>query len=314
MKKHLHIPLAEYSPGLSKRQKIFQIIAKPDFSPIDFNIKLLVDKKGWGLSDRFRFWFVTDYQLVSGTSLEKLINPEPHISIRKLDIEEDCFCHCEISLDGNVKIHSNDSQYAEDFFSDLFINFPPSFHTPRKWKTKRKWIKDEYLVAFFVGSLQGALGRVSEEIPKEIKESFIEATQALEAKHYRSCVVMCRRVIEAVMRLAYRRFFKTEPKDQNGKDFSLYKIIRKFQKNKPDVIPSHLINALEYIRNLGNIPGAHPKPISKYRFTRQDAEGALYFTQLFVHSYFNKIDKEIGKVYTLKINLNTKSNDTARNE
>lgn len=289
---------------------VFQIKAEPRFSPIDFNIKLFIEKKGWGPSDRFRFWFITEKRQVDNPLLEKLINPEPHILIRKLDVEEDCFCHCEISLDGNVKIYGNDSQYAEEFFMDLFVNLPPSFHRPKEWKIMRRWVKDEYLLAFFVGSLQGALGWTGyEKIPGEIKESFDEAIQAFEAKHYKSCVVMCRRVIEAVMRLAYKRFFKKEPRSPNGRDFSLYEIIRKFQKDKLGIIPPHLINTLEYVRNLGNIPGAHPKPIPNYRFTRQDAEGALFNTQLFLYSYFNKIDKEIGKVYTLKINLNEKLTD-----
>ena len=120
---------------------------------------------------------------------------------------------------------------------------------------------------------------------------------------------MCRRVIEAVMRLAYKRFFKKEPKSSDGRDFSLYEMIRRFRRDKPGVIPPHLVNALEYVRNLGNIPGAHPKPIPNYRFTRQDAKGALFNTQLFVYSYFNKIDKEISKVYTLKVNLKKKRED-----
>lgn len=210
-------------------------------------------------------------------------------------------------MNGNVKIYSNDSRYARDFFSDIFTELPPSFHKPREWKVKGGWIKDKYSLAFFLGSLHGALGWVSEEIPQEIKESLDEGLQAFEAKHYKSCVIMCRRAIEAVMKLAYKRFFKRGPKTSKGRDYSLYKIVRKFQNKKPEVIPRHLINVLEYIRNLGNIPGAHPTPIPKYRFTRRDAEGALFNTRLFLYSYFTKIDKEIGRVYSLKIDFKQKA-------
>lgn len=306
MAKASHTPLTKYAFGSGKRQEIFQILAEPTFSPIDFNLESLVERKGWGPSDRFRFWFIKERQQLDNPLLEKLVNLEPHILIRKLDAEEDCFCHCEISLNGNVKVYSNDTKYARDFFTDIFTGLPPSFHKPKEWKMRSRWIKDKTSLAFFIGSLQGALGWASEEIPQEIKESINEALQVFETKHYKSCVVMCRRAIESVMKLAYKRFFKEEPKTPREQDFSLYEIIIKFQKKKPDIIPRHLINVLEYVRNLGNIPGAHPKPIPNYRFTRQDAEGALFNTQLFLYSYFTKIDKEIGRVYSLRIDLKQK--------
>jgi hypothetical protein len=277
MKKTSHIPLTEYALKSSKRQGVFQILAKPTFSPIDFNLKSLVERRGWGASDRFRFWFVKEEQQVNTLLLKKLVNPEPHILLRKLDVEEDCFCHCEISMDGNVKIYSNDSQYAKDFFVDIFTGLPPSFHELKHWEVKHAWIRDQSSIAFFTGSLQGALGWTSGEIPLEIKESFEEALQAFEAKHYKSCIVMCRRTIEAIMKLAYERFFKEKPIKPNGQDYTLYEMIRKFQKEKTNILP---------------------------RFTRQDAGGAIFNTQLFLYSYFTKIDKEIRKVYTLKINLN----------
>lgn len=106
MKKASHILLSEYVLGLQKRQKIFQIVAEPMFSPIDFNLKSLVERRGWGPSDRFRFWFVKERQQLNNPLLEKLVNPEPHFLIRKLDAEEDFFCHCEISLNGNVTFFS----------------------------------------------------------------------------------------------------------------------------------------------------------------------------------------------------------------
>jgi len=303
VKRKRHIPLVLYGTENKRKQRIFSILAEPSFSPIDFNLRSLVEKRGWGPSDRFRFWFVTESQEIENPLLEALVNREPHLLIRKIDVEEDSFCHCEISLSGNIKIYSNDDEYAKHFFSDVFTNTPPSFHKQKAWKTESKWIKDNTSITFFLGSLHGALGWISEQIPQEIRESLDEAQQAFEAERYRSSVVMCRRAIESAMKLAYKRFFKRESKTAKGRSLNLNQIIREFERKKPQVIPKHLINVLDYVRNIGNVPGAHPMPIPKYRFTRQDAEGALFNTRLFLSSYFSKIDKEIGRVYSLKIDI-----------
>ena len=305
MKKASHIPLSDYALESKKAKRIFQLTAEPTFTPIDFNLESLVERKGWGPSDRFRFWFVREKQQLDNRLLEMLANLPPHFLVRKLDVEEDCFCHCEISLDGNVRIYSNDGKYARGFFSDIFTGLPPAFHKLKEWKVRGQWIKGKFFSGFFTGSLNGALGWDSEEIPQEIKESLGEALEAFKARHYKSCVVMCRRAIEAVMKLAHKRFFK-KSKMLKRRDFTLHEIIREFEDRKPEIIPKHLINVLDYVRNLGNIPGAHPTPIPKYRFTRRDAEGALFNTRLFLYSYFTKIDKEISRVYSLEIDLKPK--------
>lgn len=302
MEKVGKIPLDAYKDYEKERLKVFKITAKSKSTPIDFNLAALFEKAGWQPSDRFRFWYVQDFKEIDNQLLSALINAPPHILMRKLDREEDSFCICRILLDGCIEIFSNGEDYASAFFTDLFVNVPPTFYKLRNWEVRKKWVKDVTSVSMFSGSLAGALGW-GKEVPKEIEESMTEAIKDYEIKNWHSCVVMCRRCVESIMKLAYTRFFGQEPKTARGRDLDLAEIIKKFKSEKPEVIPRHLLNIADSIRNLGNVPGAHAKSIPKYKFTRSDALLALTNLQALVHSYFTKIDKELGTIYTLEINF-----------
>jgi HEPN domain-containing protein len=302
MKKVVKIPLDTYKDYGKARLRVFRITAKPKSAPIDFNLAVLFEKAGWQPSDRFRFWYAQDFKEIDNPLLSTLANSPAHILIRKLDREEDSFCICRILLDGCIEILSNDEDYASTFFTDLFVNVPPTLYTLRNWGIRRKWVNDATSVGMFSGSLAGALGW-GKEIPREIEESVVEAIKDYEIKNWHSCVVMCRRCVEAVMKLAYTRFFGQEPKTAKGRDLDLAEIIKRFESGRPDIIPRHLLNIVDSIRNLGNVPGAHPKAIPKYKFTRSDALLALTNLQSFVNAYFTKIDKELGSIYTLRIKL-----------
>lgn len=65
------------------------------------------------------------------------------------------------------------------------------------------------------------------------------------------------------------------------------------------------------MRLLGNVPGAHAAEIPNYRFTRSDAEYALYAVSHFLHEYFNKIDTAVTEYYTLTVDLNMNLSDEA---
>jgi hypothetical protein len=54
-------------------------------------------------------------------------------------------------------------------------------------------------------------------------------------------------------------------------------------------IPRHWLNIADSVRNIGNVPGAHPRAIPGYRFSKQDAELAYTNTSGFVAAYFEKI-------------------------
>ena len=275
--------------------EIFELKAKPEFAPIDFNIFTLTETLDWSTSDRMRFWYIQadNEKLPEPLSV---FNAAPHLLLRRLDKEEDAFCHCSISMYGDVVTWSNDSDYAENFFSKVFVNVPPSFHETKDWKMSRGWLSAPSTIAMFLGSLHGAMGW-TDRIPPTIDRSIEEAKANYDLKKWNPCVVMCRRALEELMQVAFRRFFEQESK---GLDFN--DIIRRFEKEKRDVIPKHWISVLDSVRSIGNVPGAHPEA-KGYKFTRVDADLAMLQTVAFREAYFSKIDKEIGTVYTLNIDL-----------
>jgi HEPN domain-containing protein len=286
------IPLASFKDD-AQGLGVFELKAKPEFAPIDFNIFALTETIDWSTSDRMRFWYVQ-------ADNEKLPDPlgifnvSPHFLLRRLDKEEDAFCHCRVNMDGEVVIWSNDSDYAEDFFGKVFVNVPPAFHEIRDWKISKEWLNAASAIAMFLGSLNGAMGW-TDRIPPTIDRSIEEAKANYDLKKWNPCVVMCRRAVEELMQLAFRRFFEQDPKELDFND-----IIRRFEKEKRDVIPKHWIGVLDSVRSIGNVPGAHPE-VKGYKFTRVDADLALTQTVAFREAYFSKIDKEVGTVYTLEI-------------
>ncbi len=181
----------------------------------------------------------------------------------------------------------NDQSFIEDFFQQLLVNVSPSFHQIRDWRVKRRWVKDKSSVATLAGSLAGAMVSESDRIPSEIDESLQEAIKSYQGGNWKSCVVMSRRAMEAVIEFAYHRFFKKSPK---GMDFN--GLIRAFEKSKPPIIPVHWINILDSIRNIGNVPGAHAKQIKRYKFSRSDAQLSLENATAFREAYFSKIDPQ----------------------
>ncbi len=283
--------------------KVVKLNAKPSFTPIDLGISAILEKHGWGMSDRLRFWYYLEPKAKGHPPIENLMSFPPHIVLRKLNLEEDWFCHCMIFTDGTTEIYSNDEMFAKQFFEDVFVNVPPSFHKREEWEIKSEWVSDDFSLGMFCGTLEGALGWNSEKIPREVEESLFEATRSLEIKNWKSCVVMSRRAIEALMKFAYKRFFNEEPRNKRGQDLNLNDILKRFQSDKPNIIPAHWINILNSIRNIGNIPGAHPKSIPRYRFGKGDAVLALENSIAFVQAYFDKIDTEVGTVYELRIDL-----------
>src|SRR5438094_993444 len=53
------------------------------------------------------------------------------------------------------------------------------------------------------------------------------------------------------------KFFGVKP----GKGLDLNGIIRSFEKLSPAPVPRHWLNIADAVRNIGNVPGAHPRPI-----------------------------------------------------
>jgi len=62
---------------------------------------------------------------------------------------------------------------------------------------------------------------------------------------------MCRRALQALMKVAYEKFFGVKP----GKGSDLNGIIRSFEKLSPAPIPRHWLNIADAVRNIGNVTG-----------------------------------------------------------
>jgi len=275
--------------------EVFKLTAKAKSSPIDFDIFALTETMNWSLSDRMRFWYA-DTTGKKSPEPQAIFNVSPGIYLRKLDREEDAFCVCDVNMNGEIELWSNDGNYAEGFFFKVFVNVPPTFYGLDDWEISKQWIQTPEIITMFQGSLDGALGW-TERVPSGIDRSIEEAKTNYELKKWNPCVVMCRRALEEIMEFAYRRFFNQEPK---GLDFNT--IIRKFENERSDVIPKHWINVLDSVRNIGNVPGAHPTK-KDYKFTRIDAELSLLQTTAFREAYFSKIDREVDAVYRLEFDI-----------
>jgi hypothetical protein len=274
------IPISEYVPnkfgkGELKKLSVFKLDATPQSSPIDLNVAALCEDSAWSLSDRLRFWHT-----LNGDSLL----PGVRMTIRKLELDEQALVHCHIEADGKLRILSNSQEYATRFFSSVFLYSPPAFHSRKDWKITSVWVTDETTVAFFAGSAAGALGW-GPKVPHEIEDSMKEAFRGMEKRNWKSCVVMCRRALQALMEVAYEKFFGVK----SGKGLDLNGIIRRFEKLSPPPLPRHWLNIADSVRNIGNVPGAHPRAIPRYRFSKGDAILAYSNTASFVSAYFEKI-------------------------
>lgn len=151
-----------------------------------------------------RFWYVQGDDEKLPETLD-IFNVSPHLLLRRLDEEEDAFCHCRVDMDGEVVLWSNDSDYAEHFFGKVFVNVPPAFHEIQDWRISRQWLDAPSIVAMFTGSLAGAIGW-GDRVPPGIDRSIEEAKANYDLKKWSPCVVMCRRALEELMELAFRRF------------------------------------------------------------------------------------------------------------
>lgn len=287
---------------------VYRVEATPNFSPIDVNVQYIMEE-GWSNADRIRFHFKTEPIETKNQALDKILKSvEPHLLIRHYDKAEGSFLVIQIAIDGTIEILSNDKDFAHKYMQGLFLEFPPSFHSIEDLEVSGKWINDPKICAFFLGLLSGALGWDSfNQIPSAIKTSLDEAEKALEIANYRSCVVMCRRTAEALIKFAYQRLLSQAPVDNQGRALSFDAVIKQFRQENPSPIPIHLLHVLDSIRVIGNIPGAHPVEIKDYKFSKMDAEFTLASLQYFIDQYFSQIDKDISKYYTLSIDLKKES-------
>ncbi len=303
------IPLVQYQEAASP-PPVFCIVARPTNCPVDINVQFL-SQTGWSESgDRLRFHY--QHTITSSHPLAQLLgSAEPHVIIRHHDREEDRLVAVQIQLSGDIHVLSNDEEYARQFFAGAFLEFPPGFRTLDDFDISEEWIEDPARVAMFAGMVAGSFSwDPSHDCPPAIRASLEEAQAALSIANYRSCVVMCRRTLEALLKFAFVRLLHRPAEDRRGHTLSLNAMIDEFRREASTPIPIHLLHIADSLRLVGNVPGAHAAEIPNYQFTRYDAEFALASMYHFLNQYFSKIDPEVSQYFTLTIDLDSNDEDT----
>ena len=122
-----HIALADFFKE-SPPAKIFRVVASPDFSPLDFNLKFL-DRNGWSVSsDRFRFHVQQEEPVPDAPEFVRLIaSRPPHLLLRRLNKEEDYFVAISVFVDGRIEALGNDKEVLLRYLNGIFTEFPPSY-------------------------------------------------------------------------------------------------------------------------------------------------------------------------------------------
>ncbi len=283
---------------------VYRLRAMPTFSPLDINLQF-IQEEGWSVADRLRFHYVSDLRPPPEHPLTTVLEQlEPHLLIRRYGREEDVFVSVRLFLNGDAEALSNDSEFARRYVRGLFLECPPSFHSEDEIEWREEWVDDAVTLSMFKGLLQGALGwDPLLQIPPAVEASLEEARTALAVAHYRSCVVMCRRTVEALLKFAFPRLLGRTTLDKSGRPLTFSAMIKEFRRHDPPRIPEHLLHVLDSIRLIGNVPGAHPEDIEGYKFTKHDAEFALASVYYFLEQYFSKLDTEVNEYYTLTIDL-----------
>ena len=241
----------------------------------------------------------------TGKMAKMLRSVEPHILVRKLDDEEDRFITIQIAISGAVTAMSNDQAFAHTFLAGILVECAHVFHADDELELHEEWIDDSQIRAMFLGMLTDGRGWDSgHNIPENIRESLEEAQISIEIENYRSCVVMCRRTLEGVLKFGFPRLLGRLATDRRRRELMLNAMIKEFRNESSQPMPQHLLHIVDSVRLIGNVPGAHASEIEGHRFSHNDAAFVLHGTTNFLHQYFSKIDAEVNQYYTVTIDLN----------
>lgn len=285
MVKYLRIPLYEYplkefiiEHKKPKLPGVFVLEATPKF-PVKamgislFRLDFLELQERLGISS----FDVLGISVMAGKGIW-------FVGLVKLDLARNAMLNCVIVDDGNVRIISNDEEYAKDFF-----DFMVADKLLIDWTISTKWSQELVDVSTFMGGLLGIADKIDplSKASREVQESLKETVGSYEAQNWKATIVMARRTIEAVLKDAYKKSFKKDPVDKNKKNLNLDNLIREF--DKLQVIPKHWLRICDSIRLIGNLPGAHPVAIPNYKFSSEDALLALTNTTAFLRAYYSKM-------------------------
>ncbi len=165
----MRVPLSVYQHG---EAKVYSLVARVPFTPVDLDIGRLARGEWDALTDRFRLWFIPR---IEGRNDKPLC----HFTVRKFDREGDVLLFVHIvpklevllSEDSNqehfvVGILSNDDVRARAALGAL-LDVPPSFHRRQELRLiERRWRDDPRVIMLFLANVYSATsasrqGRVS---------------------------------------------------------------------------------------------------------------------------------------------------------
>ncbi len=152
----MRVPLSVYQRG---EGRVYSLVARVPFTPVDLDIAWLARGEWDALSDRFRFWFIPR---IEGRNDK----PVCHFTVRKFDREGDVLLFMNIvpkleallSEDSSqehfvVGILSNDDVRARAALSS-FLDVPPSFHRRQEVRLiERRWRDDPGAVMLFLANV-----------------------------------------------------------------------------------------------------------------------------------------------------------------
>jgi len=136
-----------------------------------------------------------------------------------------------------------------------------------------------------------AKGKISEDIPKGIREDYEEALICLNSNAYKATVAMCRRALQK----------STEKEGANTKERLVDQIEFLFKKG---IIPKGLYELATEVRFFGNY-GAHPRNDDLEKITEDDAKDVLDFLSHYLEHVY---------VMSAKVNRKRKERTSRKNK
>ncbi|MBI3841024.1 MAG: hypothetical protein HY297_03600 [Thaumarchaeota archaeon] len=168
------VPLSSYP---REGSKVFSLVARMPFTPLDVDIGRLARGEWDALRDRFRVWFIPR---IEGRDDRPLCN----FTVRKFDRESDVllFMHLTVNLDAVyrpnrgqdnfvVGILCNDDVRARTALGTMLDN-PPSFHERREIRLiESRWRRDPPALMYYLANVHSVQSASSQGVVSSVKVS-----------------------------------------------------------------------------------------------------------------------------------------------
>lgn len=176
----MRVPLSAYPES-----KVYSLVARVPFTPIDFDVGRLARGEWNPLIDRFRIWFIPKIQ---GRDERAVC----FFTVRKFDLESDTlvFMHVVPNLaatiqsdssqaDFDVGVLSNDDIRARSALGVILDN-PPAYHRRREVRLiERRWRDDPDALMRFFANVQSLASLDPHASPASVKVNGPPTTEAM---------------------------------------------------------------------------------------------------------------------------------------